>query len=447
MSDSPALSVIQADYHSNLSAIQANNPERYPALLESVARGAHGRYDILLAFPQQTLNLTAKELSRTNFLDTFDQCWKTAFKAISSDLPFSGGWFLYLGYELAAQVEPSLLPQTHALLTQSENDFPLAFALRIPTAIIRDHDKKQLWLISEAEFKQHIPLLEADLQTTPQVSNSVACDLSEDAEDRYLLDVERIKQWILDGDVFQVNHSRQWRGALAPNVSAADVYGCLRQANPAPFSCLVHHQQQAIISSSPERLVCCQQGVVETRPIAGTRPRHAHSEDKAEKQALLMHPKEQAEHIMLVDLERNDLGRVCEAGSVEVNELMVLETYQHVHHIVSNIRGRLRAAVSPGQVLKAVFPGGTITGCPKVRCMEIIAELEQTPRGVYTGSVGYINHDGSMDFNILIRTFSYRAGRLAFRAGAGIVADSVAHQELAETRAKAKGLLAAVNKT
>jgi anthranilate synthase component I len=444
LSDSSSLSVIQADYNSDLSAIQANNPERYPALLESVARGSHGRYDILLAFPQQSLSLTAEELSNTSFLDTFDQCWNSEFKAITSDFPFSGGWFLYLGYELAAQVEPSLLAQTQALLAQSENDFPVAFALRIPTAIIRDHDKKQLWLISEAGFDHYLPLLKADLQSKPYLSAAIECCLIEDHAERYLSDVERIKQWILDGDVFQVNHSRNWQGNLAPKVSAADVYSCLRQANPAPFSCLVYHQKQAIISSSPERLVRCQQGTVETRPIAGTRPRHSQTDDDQVKKALLMHPKEQAEHIMLVDLERNDLGRVCEAGSVEVDELMVLETYQHVHHIVSNIRGRLRADVSPGQVLKAVFPGGTITGCPKVRCMEIIAELEQVPRGVYTGSVGYVNHDGSMDFNILIRTFSYRVGHLEFRAGAGIVADSVAHNELEETRAKAKGLMKAV---
>ena len=159
---------------------------------------------------------------------------------------------------------------------------------------------------------------------------------------------------------------------------------------------------------------------------------------------LLAHPKERAEHIMLIDLERNDLGRICVPGSIEVNELMVLESYTHVHHIVSNVRGRLRGGILPGQVLRAVFPGGTITGCPKVRCMEIIAELEQQPRGAYTGSMGYLNHDGSMDMNILIRTMVSHGRQLDLRAGAGIVADSIAVAELDETRAKARGLLHAL---
>jgi anthranilate synthase component 1 len=159
---------------------------------------------------------------------------------------------------------------------------------------------------------------------------------------------------------------------------------------------------------------------------------------------MLAHPKEQAEHIMLIDLERNDLGRVCEAGSVEVDELMVLESYTHVHHIVSNIRGRLRKAVTPVDVIRAVFPGGTITGCPKVRCMEIIAELEHRGRGFYTGSMGYLDRRGRMDLNILIRSMLLAGSELSFRTGAGIVADSEPSREVAETVHKARGLLAAL---
>jgi anthranilate synthase component 1 len=166
--------------------------------------------------------------------------------------------------------------------------------------------------------------------------------------------------------------------------------------------------------------------------------------DAAYSQELLAHPKERAEHIMLIDLERNDLGRLCVPGTIEVNELMVLESYAHVHHIVSNVRGRLREDISPGDVIRAVFPGGTITGCPKVRCMEIIAELEQQARGAYTGSMGYINRDGSMDLNILIRSMISSGDHLQLRAGAGIVADSNALAELDETRAKARGLLRAL---
>ncbi len=209
-------------------------------------------------------------------------------------------------------------------------------------------------------------------------------------------------------------------------------------------------QNMTIISSSPERLVSVHNGIVETRPIAGTRPRDENQQsDDALARELLSHPKEQAEHIMLIDLERNDLGRVCRPGTIEVNELMILESWQHVHHIVSNVRGELERNKSPIDVLRAVFPGGTITGCPKVRCMEILAEMEQQARGAYTGSLGYINNNGSMDFNILIRTMvrtSEREGEndnreITFRAGGGIVSDSVAVNELEETRAKAKGLL------
>jgi len=159
---------------------------------------------------------------------------------------------------------------------------------------------------------------------------------------------------------------------------------------------------------------------------------------------LMSDPKERAEHVMLIDLERNDLGRVCEPGSVTVDELMVLESYSHVHHIVSNVCGHLRKNVTPGQVIRAVFPGGTITGCPKVRCMQILAELEQSTRGPYTGAMGYINLDGGMDLNILIRTMVLTGDQLELRAGGGIVADSVPDRELNETRAKARGLLLAL---
>jgi anthranilate synthase component 1 len=215
--------------------------------------------------------------------------------------------------------------------------------------------------------------------------------------------------------------------------------------NPAPFAGLAVIGDAAVVSSSPERLVQVHEAWVETRPIAGTRPRGEGAEDDAALQdELLGHPKERAEHIMLIDLERNDLGRVCVPGSIAVNELMVLESYAHVHHIVSNVRGRLRPGVTPGQVIRAVFPGGTITGCPKVRCMEIIAELEGEGRGAYTGAMGYLNHDGSLDLNILIRTITLSGQQLCLRAGAGIVADSVPQNELEETRAKARGLLLAL---
>jgi len=257
--------------------------------------------------------------------------------------------------------------------------------------------------------------------------------------------VNKVRQYIVDGDVFQVNLSRGWQGSSGETIKAADLYQRLCQTNPAPFAGLACLENFNVISSSPERLVKVSDGVVDTRPIAGTRPRGSgESRDNANKQELIGHPKERAEHIMLIDLERNDLGRVCKPGSVEVNELMVLESYAHVHHIVSNVRGKLRDGVTPGEVIRAVFPGGTITGCPKERCMAIIAELEQVARGAYTGSMGYLNHDGSLDLNILIRTITLQDNVISLRAGAGLVFDSIAENELQETEHKARGMLLAL---
>jgi anthranilate synthase component 1 len=180
---------------------------------------------------------------------------------------------------------------------------------------------------------------------------------------------------------------------------------------------------------------------IEMRPIAGTHPRGVGVQDESLKQRLINHPKEQAEHIMLLDLQRNDLGRVCEFGSIEIDEMMTLESYPYVHHIVSNIKGRLKPKINIAHLLRALFPGGTITGCPKIRCMQIIAELESGVRGAYTGSLGYISNNGKMDFNILIRSMVKQGKNLDFRAGAGIVFDSKAQRELEETEYKAQGIL------
>jgi anthranilate synthase component 1 len=285
----------------------------------------------------------------------------------------------------------------------------------------------------------------ADVSVSKLQSQEPAARLDEDPPEQFLDGVERIKRYIRDGDVFQVNLSRGWHGRLADGADPAAVYARLRAANPAPFAGLAVFGDRAVASSSPERLVQIAGGRVETRPIAGTYPRNPDGEaDRALSEALLVHPKERAEHIMLIDLERNDLGRVCRTGSIEVNELMVLESYTHVHHIVSNVRGLLRADVTPADVIRAVFPGGTITGCPKVRCMEIIAELEGRVRGPYTGAFAYFNRDGSGDSNILIRTISIDGRDVEVRAGAGIVADSQPDRELDETRQKARGPLSAL---
>ena len=443
----------------DLLGLHRAEPGFYPFLLESVAHGGpQGRYDILFAAPGARLSLDAAGRLRgggvavegADFLAALDTwCEREAPAGAGRavpDIPFRGGWFLYLGYELAGQLESRLRLPGRAT---ADPDLPVACAVRTPAAIVCDHAAGQTLLVAEAGQTALLERLGADLKRVgedvpagPQAGLSVI----EDAPGHYLEAVERIKRYITEGDVFQVNLSRAWRGSLPAGVGPADLYARLRRANPAPFAGLAVLPGGAVVSSSPERLVRVRERVAETRPIAGTRPRGADASGDAGLGAeLLAHPKERAEHIMLIDLERNDLGRVCQPGTVEVNELMVLESYAHVHHIVSNVRGRLRPEVTPGEVIRATFPGGTITGCPKVRCMEIIAELEGEARGPYTGSMGYLNLDGDLDLNILIRTLSMDQSRLSLRAGAGIVADSDPQSELEETRAKARGLLLALN--
>lgn len=269
--------------------------------------------------------------------------------------------------------------------------------------------------------------------------------ISEDDPQAFLDGVARIHDYLVAGDVFQVNLSRAWRGVADAPIDLDDLFARLSAANPAPFAALLSHGNWGLASSSPERLVSVRGDRVDTRPIAGTRRRDVDSRVDASLLAELKRdPKERAEHIMLIDLERNDLGRVCVPGSVVVDELGGIESYAHVHHLVSNVSGRLRKDVSLWSLLRALFPGGTITGCPKVRCMQIIAELEPQGRGAYTGALGYIGDDGSLDLNILIRTISVAGERLVLRAGAGIVADSIAGRELNETRAKALGMLRAL---
>ncbi|MDP1707616.1 MAG: aminodeoxychorismate synthase component I [Gammaproteobacteria bacterium] len=437
----------------DLLALHAAQPARYPSLLESVVHGtASARFDILFAFPGATLELTTLTTLRgmavegVDFLAQLDRWWGAEHSSedhTERALPFRGGWFVYLGYELAAQIEPGLC------LPEGETGLPVAYATRIPAAIIRDHHSQSVHLIAEQGGEGLLAQMREDIATlaASEIAEVAApvIALQEDAPQEFLEGVACILEYIREGDVFQVNLSRAWQGEARQDISAAQLYRRLRACNPSPFAGLALYGASAIISSSPERLVKVQDGVIETRPIAGTQPRREnHALDQPDTSALLHHPKERAEHIMLIDLERNDLGRVCVPGSVQVDELMSIESYAHVHHIVSAVRGRLRPSITPGEVMRAMFPGGTITGCPKVRCMEIIAELERTPRGAYTGAMGYLNHNGDMDFNILIRTLVKTDTAISLRAGAGIVADSNPQRELEETRAKARGLLHAL---
>ena len=254
--------------------------------------------------------------------------------------------------------------------------------------------------------------------------------------------VRRTREYVFAGDIFQANLSQ--RLDLCYALPSLHLYDTLRTVNPSPFAGYLHFGDYELISSSPERLVSLDaEGWAETRPIAGTRPRGALTPQDLTDE-LNLDPKDRAEHIMLVDLERNDLGKVCEYGTVRVDELMVNEFYSHVIHIVSNVRGHLHPSRDAVDLVKAMFPGGTITGCPKVRCMEIVDELETVRRGPYTGSFGWIAAR-RLDLNIVIRTLVRKGDRLFLQAGGGIVADSVPVREYRETLHKAAGMLRAVS--
>jgi len=441
----------------DLLDLHRQSPLRYPLLLESSADGtAQGRWDLLLAAGAEWLRLDADGVTRDHegcafagdFLSVLDATWLSQRQLRDEPhWPFRGGWALLLGYELAAQIEPILR------LPHADGGVPVALAMRCPAAVLRDRASGECIAIAEPAHAALLERIGDDVlaaATMPALTPwQPPVELHEDPPRRYSDGVARILDYLRAGDVFQVNLSRGWRARFDTALDPAALFQRLRDNNPAPFAGVFAGAGWAVVSASPERLVSVRGDVVETRPIAGTRPRTSGDDDAAHIRELVGHPKERAEHVMLIDLERNDLGRVCTPGSVEVDELMSVESYAHVHHIVSNVRGRLRSDATPGEVIRAVFPGGTITGCPKVRCMQIIAELEAEGRGTYTGALGWLNRDGDLDLNILIRSAEIEGSGsegsgLRFRTGAGIVADSDPQRELDETRAKARGMLRAL---
>lgn len=258
----------------------------------------------------------------------------------------------------------------------------------------------------------------------------------------YQTGARKILDYIASGDIYQANLSHEISRPFSGDPAA--YFDALRGVNPSPYSCLMEFGPFALASCSPELLLRVKGGRVVTRPIAGTRRRGRDArEDQRLSGELLLSPKERAEHVMLVDLERNDLGRVCRPGSVKVTESLALERYSHVTHIVSQVEGRLAPGFDGLDAFRAVFPGGTITGCPKVRCMEILADLERAPRGPFYGAAGWIAPGGDMELNILIRTALFRGGWMSCRIGAGIVADSSPAREWEETLHKAAALLEA----
>lgn len=376
---------------------------------------------------------------------------KYALPTVDLPIPFWGGAMGFLSYDIARYIE--------RLPTWAQDDLALPeFHFIFPRVLlVFDHGRRELyisinqlveeprWAYEEAKEKLDWVLGRLDERAIFPEGFAVAGGdgVSNFTREGFGGVVERIKEYIRAGDVYQVNISQRLQLPFLEDPLA--LYQRLREINPSPFAAYLGFADFQLVSSSPERLITLRDEVAQTRPIAGTRRRGENlKEDVFLSSDLILSEKERAEHIMLVDLERNDLGRVCDYGSVKVNELMVLEKYSHVIHIVSNVVGKLYGDKDQFDLAKAMFPGGTITGCPKVRCMEIIEELEPVRRGPYTGSIGYFGFNGNMDMNIIIRTFVIKDKMAYIQAGSGVVFDSQPDREYFESLSKAEALLRAL---
>ncbi len=378
-------------------------------------------------------SLTA-EISPRSDLSPTDQTAPGISAKIPDHLPFQGGWLGWLGYNAAWEIER--LPTLKADVLP----FPVAYWYEPENFAVLDHQEQMLWLASTSPSppSPHSPPPDSPTPCSPSSLHFQTTQADYEAM------VLKAKDYIQKGDIFQANLSLRFT-TTTPQ-SSWQVYQTLQRINPSPFASYWRSPWGDVVSCSPERLVQLVGRQAQTRPIAGTRPRGKSPREETQFGQDLRHNlKEQAEHIMLVDLERNDLGRVCEWGSVEVNELLVLERYSHVMHLVSNVIGTLKSDYQAADLIKALFPGGTITGCPKVRCMEIIEELEPVRRSLFYGSCGYLDHRGHLDLNILIRTLLFIQNQVIGQVGAGIVADSNPQQEWLESLQKAQAQLAALN--
>jgi para-aminobenzoate synthetase component 1 len=361
------------------------------------------------------------------------------------ELPFIGGWLGWLGYDLAWEVEK--LPY----LKEDRLPFPVAYWYEPESFALLDHQKQIIWLASSQE--SNLDGLESRIRANKNClrQEKISQELSRinfvTDKDCYKNTVTKAKEYIKAGDIFQANLSLRF--TTNTTLNSWDIYQNLQKINPSPFASYWQTPWGVVISCSPERLVQLQGKKATTRPIAGTRSRGASFKlDQELEQELINNTKERAEHIMLVDLERNDLGRVCEWGSVNVDELFTIERYSHVMHLVSNISGQLKPEMNAIDLIQSLFPGGTITGCPKVRCMEIIEELEPVRRSLFYGSCGYLDPRGNLDLNILIRTLLYQktmpSATIYGQVGAGIVADSDPEREWDESLYKAQAQIAAL---
>ena len=430
--------------------------------------GKLGRYSFMGSDPFLVLRSRGEEISLIrdgvkksrcgNPFDVVGELLATySLDECPAGIPFVGGAVGYFSYDLCHFIER--LPATAV----DDLNLPECYLAFYDTAIAFDHLEGKAYLIStgfpeleERKRKQRaaekLKEMKSKILDRPPVTGELISIPVEEgivlksnfSHQEYLKAVAIAREYICAGDIFQVNLSQRFEADL--NITPYELYQRLRQINPAPFASYLDFDGVSVVSASPERFLKVHGDWVETRPIKGTRPRgKSMAEDEALAQELLSSAKDRAENVMIVDLERNDIGRVCRYGTVQVTELAILETYPTVFHLTSTVRGRLRSGKNRIDLLKATFPGGSITGAPKVRAMEIIDELEPTRRSVYTGSIGYLSFSGEMDINIVIRTFLSKGKKAYFQVGGGIVYDSEPEAEYEETLDKARALIQALN--
>jgi len=445
-------------------------------MLESVVGGESiGRYTFLGSNPKSeirifddhteirksdgTVETHQNQKDPLEYLEDYLGTIKTP-KHLPDEPLFTGGAVGYVGYEYIHHVEPTV-PKPE----RCDINTPLAYFLITDTVVCFDHAKQKLSIFANATIDgdpdaAYLSACEAILSVHAKLSQTTTAPLtsiipapsdgdkpeSNFTPERFEQAVLKIKDYITEGDAFQTVLSQRFETDYP--LTPLDLYRALRNVNPSPYMTLIENREFGIVSASPEVHVKVEDGKVEIRPIAGTRPRgQTPKEDYLLEQDLLADTKEKAEHLMLVDLARNDIGRVCKVGSIEVPHFMIIERYSHVMHIVTQVLGELKDDKNAFDLLRATFPAGTISGAPKVRAMQIISELEQTQRGVYSGALGYFSFDGTHDSAIAIRTALIKDGKVYFQAGAGIVADSNPKMEYEETVNKAKGMHRAVQQS
>jgi len=449
--------VEEIDYLDPLQAFAPWAGQAWSMLLDSAQQdGGQGRYSYICVNPYRTLMVRGDQLfvddlavQNEPFAQLENMLGRNRLPILPGLPPFQGGAAGYIGYEMGRFLEPVPVP--------GADDMHLPdMALGLYDQIIAfDGLERRAWIATQDVGARdqrvrlerlHATLIAARAAPLPAIAGrfDIGKWKANFSQFEYAHAVVKVIDFILDGDIFQANIAQRFTLNLGPQFDRYGFYRRLREVNPAPFSAFLEMGAFAIASSSPERFLKIENGKVEARPIKGTRPRGTNSgQDAALARALTESEKDRAENVMIVDLLRNDLSRVCQDGSVDVPALCSLESFASVHHLVSTVTGVLRPGLGPVDVLRAAFPGGSITGAPKIRAMQIIAQLEPHIRGPYCGCLGYIGFDGGMDMNIAIRTIAMNAHQAVFHAGGGIVADSAPMDEYAESLDKARALFTA----